>query len=92
MRPPAAPSSSSARIKIWTGAMVCEERTEPGKMTAPARFILVVIAVVCAAGALMVPGRDEWLAMMRDEDKQAQRIALLATAPGTERQRYRHSR
>jgi hypothetical protein len=46
-------------------------------MTAPTRFILLVIAVVCAAGALMVPGRDEWLAMMRDEDKQAQIIALL---------------
>ena len=46
-------------------------------MTAPIRFILLVIAVVSAAAALMAPGRDEWLAMMRDEDKQAQIITLL---------------
>src|ERR1700751_2715400 len=46
-------------------------------MTAPIRFILLVIAVVSATAALMAPGRDEWLAMMRDEDKQAQIITLL---------------
>jgi len=46
-------------------------------ITAPRRFILLVVGIVLAAGAIMMPGRNEWLAMMRDEDKQAQIIALL---------------
>ena len=47
------------------------------KMTAPVRFILLVIGIVIAAAALMAPRRDEWLAVLRDQDKQAQIIALL---------------
>ena len=46
-------------------------------MTASARFIMLVIGIVGAAAVLMAPRRDEWLAMMQDEDKQAQIIALL---------------
>jgi tetratricopeptide (TPR) repeat protein len=46
-------------------------------ITAPRRFILLVVGIVVAAAAIMAPRRDEWLAMMRDEDKQAQIIALL---------------
>jgi tetratricopeptide (TPR) repeat protein len=46
-------------------------------MTASARFIMLVIGIVGAAAVLMAPRRDEWLAIMQDEDKQAQIIALL---------------
>jgi tetratricopeptide (TPR) repeat protein len=46
-------------------------------MTASARFIVLVTGVVVAAAALMAPRRDEWLAMMWDEDKQVQIISLL---------------
>jgi hypothetical protein len=49
----------------------------PKKMTAPVRFILLVIGIMIVAATLMVPRRDEWLAMMWDEKKQAQMIALL---------------
>ena len=46
-------------------------------MAAPARFILLVVAVVGVAAALVAPRGDEQLAMLRDEDKDAQIIALL---------------
>ena len=46
-------------------------------MSAPARFILLVISIIVAAAVVMAPRRDEWLAMMRDEDKQLQIISLL---------------
>jgi Flp pilus assembly protein TadD len=38
---------------------------------------MLVIGIVGAAAVLMAPRRDEWLAIMQDEDKQAQIIALL---------------
>jgi tetratricopeptide (TPR) repeat protein len=50
---------------------------EDSVITAPRRFILLVVGIVLAAAAIMVPRRDEWLAMMRDENKQAQIIELL---------------
>src|SRR5689334_15709395 len=46
-------------------------------MTTPARFILLVIGLVIAAGVFMMPRRDEWLAVMQDEDQQSQVIALV---------------
>ena len=46
-------------------------------MTAPARFIVLVTGIIIAAAALLAPRRDEWFAIMRDEDKQAQIISLL---------------
>ncbi len=46
-------------------------------MTAPARFMVLVLGIVVVAGVLMAPRRNEQLAMLRDEDKQAQIIALL---------------
>lgn len=46
-------------------------------MTAPARFIMLVTGIVVAAATLMAPRRDEWLAVMWDQDKQAQIISLL---------------
>jgi hypothetical protein len=45
-------------------------------MTASGRFIILVLGIVAAAAALMAPRRDEWLAMMSDDDKHAQIIAL----------------
>ncbi|HET7884530.1 MAG TPA: hypothetical protein VFL55_26815 [Acetobacteraceae bacterium] len=47
------------------------------RVAAPRRFILLVVGLVVVAGAVMLPRRDEWLAVMRDEDKQAQIISLL---------------
>src|SRR4051794_26893946 len=46
-------------------------------MTTPTRFILLAIGLVIAAGVFMMPRRDEWLAVMQDEDQQAQVIALV---------------
>jgi tetratricopeptide (TPR) repeat protein len=47
-------------------------------MNTPARrFIVLVIVIVAAAAVVMAPRRDEWLAIMRDGDQQAQIIALL---------------
>lgn len=46
-------------------------------MTAPVRFILLVVGIVVAAAALMAPRHEEWLAVLWDQDKQAQIIALL---------------
>ncbi len=46
-------------------------------MTAPTRFILLVVGIVVAMAGLMAPSHQEWLAMMWDQDKQAQIIALL---------------
>ncbi len=46
-------------------------------MTAPGRFIILVLGVVAAAAAFMAPRRAEWLAMMSDDNKHAQIIALL---------------
>ena len=46
-------------------------------MTAPARFIILVIGIVVGAAVLMAPRGNEQLAMLQDEDKQAQIIALL---------------
>ena len=46
-------------------------------ISAPRQFILLVVGVALAAAAIMAPRRDEWLAVMRDEKKQSQIIALL---------------
>jgi tetratricopeptide (TPR) repeat protein len=46
-------------------------------MTAPARFLVLVIALIVAAVALMAPRRDEWLAVLNDEGDQARIISLL---------------
>jgi tetratricopeptide (TPR) repeat protein len=46
-------------------------------MTAPARFIILVIGIVVGAAVLMAPRGNEQLAMLQDEDKHAQIIALL---------------
>jgi tetratricopeptide (TPR) repeat protein len=46
-------------------------------MTAPVRFILLVIGLVIAGAILMAPRSNERLSMMLDEGKQAQVIALL---------------
>jgi tetratricopeptide (TPR) repeat protein len=47
------------------------------EMTAPARFLMLVIGIAVAAAVFLAPRRDEWLAMMSDEDKQAQIISML---------------
>jgi hypothetical protein len=53
-------------------------RWQNGKtMTAPVRFIILILLVIVAAVALMAPRLDERLAMMRDDNKQAEIIALL---------------
>jgi Flp pilus assembly protein TadD len=46
-------------------------------MTAPVRFILLVIALVIAGAIIMAPRGNERLSMMLDDGKQAQVIALL---------------
>ena len=46
-------------------------------MTAPARFIILVIGIVVAAAVLLAPRGNERLAMLQDEEKHAQIIALL---------------
>lgn len=47
-------------------------------MNTPARrFVMLVIVTVVAAAVFMAPRRDEWLAIMRDADRQAEIIALL---------------
>jgi tetratricopeptide (TPR) repeat protein len=47
-------------------------------MNTPARrFIMLVIATVAVAAVLMVPRRDEWLAIMHDGDQHAQIIAMI---------------
>jgi tetratricopeptide (TPR) repeat protein len=47
-------------------------------MNTPARrFIVLVIVTVIAVAVLMAPRRAEWLAIMRDDDQQAQIIALM---------------
>jgi tetratricopeptide (TPR) repeat protein len=46
-------------------------------MTTPARFLLLVLALVAAAAPLMLPRADEWLAMLRDTHKQAEIVAML---------------
>ena len=47
------------------------------RMTAPARFIILVIGIVVGAAVLLAPRGNEQLAMLQDEDKHAQIIALL---------------
>src|ERR1700761_443011 len=47
------------------------------KMSTPGRFIILVLSIVIAAAAFMAPRRDEWLAMMSDDKKHSQIIALL---------------
>ncbi len=47
------------------------------KITAPTRFVVLVIALVVAAAALMAPRRDEWVAVLNDEGDQARIISLL---------------
>ncbi len=46
-------------------------------MTLPGQFLLLVLAIAAAAAATMAPRTDEWLAVMRDDRKQAQIVALL---------------
>jgi len=47
-------------------------------MNTPARrFIVLVIVTVITVAVLMAPRRAEWLAIMRDDDQQAQIIALM---------------
>lgn len=46
-------------------------------MTLPGQFLLLVLGIAAAAAATMVPRADEWLAVMRDDRKQAQIVALL---------------
>ena len=46
-------------------------------MTTPTRFLLLVLGLVAAAAAVMAPRGDEWLAMLRDNHKQAQIVAML---------------
>ena len=47
------------------------------RMTAPARFIILVIGIVVGAAVFLAPRGNEQLAMLQDEDKHAQIIALL---------------
>lgn len=46
------------------------------KLNAPARFAVLVIGILAGVATLMVPRSGEWLAVMQDEDRQAQIIAL----------------
>jgi tetratricopeptide (TPR) repeat protein len=46
-------------------------------MTLPGQFLLLVVGIAAAAAAAMVPRADEWFAVMRDDRKQAQIVALL---------------
>src|SRR5690348_6545004 len=45
-------------------------------MNLPGQFLLLVL-VIAAATAAMVPGTNEWFAVMRDDQKHAQIVALL---------------
>jgi tetratricopeptide (TPR) repeat protein len=45
--------------------------------TSARRFIVLVIVTVVAVAVLMAPRRAEWLAIMRDDDQQAQIIAMM---------------
>jgi tetratricopeptide (TPR) repeat protein len=46
-------------------------------MNLPGQFLLLVLAAAAAATAAMVPRSNEWFAVMRDDRKQAQIVALL---------------
>jgi len=46
-------------------------------MNLPGQFLLLVLATAAAATAVMVPRTNEWFAVMRDDRKQAQIVALL---------------
>src|SRR3954451_18972849 len=46
-------------------------------MNLPVKFLLLVLAIATAAIATMVPRGNEWFAVMRDDRKQAQIVALL---------------
>jgi tetratricopeptide (TPR) repeat protein len=55
------------------------------KLNAPARFAVLVVSILATVVVIMVPRSGEWWAVMQDEDRQAQIIALLepqlATSP-----------
>ena len=46
-------------------------------MTVPIRFLVIISVLIAVIAVAMVPRSNEWLAVLRDEDKQAQVIALL---------------
>lgn len=46
-------------------------------MTIPIRFLVTVSVLIAVIAVAMVPRSNEWLAVLRDEDKPAQIIALL---------------
>src|SRR6478735_5018337 len=46
-------------------------------MTVPIRFLVIVSVLIAVVAVAMVPRSKEWLAVLRDEDKQTQVIALL---------------
>lgn len=46
-------------------------------MSLPGRFLLLVLGIAAAVAAAMVPRANEWVAVMRDDKKQAQIIAQL---------------
>lgn len=46
-------------------------------MTVPIRFLVIISILIAVIAVAMVPRSDEWLAVLRDEDKHAQVIALL---------------
>jgi tetratricopeptide (TPR) repeat protein len=46
-------------------------------MTVPIRFLVIISVLIAVIAVAMVPRSNEWLAVLRDEDKHAQVIALL---------------
>lgn len=53
-------------------------------LTLPTRFAVLVIGILGIVAIIMAPRRGEWLAVMQDEDRQAQVIALLEPRLATE--------
>lgn len=47
------------------------------RISSTAQFILLVICLVCGVAVIMLPGRDERLAVMLDEGKNAQVVAIV---------------
>jgi tetratricopeptide (TPR) repeat protein len=46
-------------------------------MTVPIRFLVIISVLIAVVAVAMFPRSNEWLSVLRDEDKQAEVIALL---------------
>lgn len=54
------------------------------KLNAPIRFALLVIGILAVLAIIMIPRKGEWWAVMQDEGRDAQIVALLAPRLATD--------